>query len=268
MKTFAPFARLARRCTPGLLALGSISLSACSHHDADAPQPATIYGASIAIGSGMGRAYINTDAAGNPTEMGLRLTAAALNGLPAQPVMGTMYHLVLPASAAKTPFDHLSFDWNPMGHDPAPQYGVPHFDLHFYMQPMSAQMAITSDDPKGDIFPAAAGLPAGYVTPPNGVPGRTVPMMGRHWIDPSSPEYQPGGSFSSTFIYGTYNGHVTFLEPMFTKAMLTPTVNFSAAIKQPQTYEKTGEYFPTTYTIRYDAAAGEYVISLGGLTLR
>jgi Domain of unknown function (DUF5602) len=262
-----------RWCAFALLAaLGTVSsfLAGCSDDDdTTAPQqPALSYGAPVAIGQGSARTYVSNDASGNPTEIGVRLTAAALVGLPATPHNGTMYDLPLPAAAGLMPFDHVSFDWNPHGHEPNPTYSEPHFDAHFYIQSMAAQHAITLDDPKGDILPAATLLPVGYVTPPNGVPGRTVPMMGRHWVDATSPENQPGGVFGSTFLYGSYDGHVTFLEPMFVKSMLTPTVNFSDAIKQPQAYESAGKYYPTRYFIRYDAATKEYIIALTELVKR
>lgn len=266
MKTQLTQLRPAHRA-PTVLLLSLGLLTGCGT-DSSTPQPSIDYGTAVAMGGGKAVGYIKSDASGNPTEIGVRFGEAALNGLPATPTTGTMYDIALPPSAAKTPFDHISFDWNPIGHEPAGVYSVPHFDAHFYMQTMSAQHAIGLDDPKGDIFPVAAMLPTGYSTPPNVVPGRTIPMMGRHWTDPTSPEYQPGGSFSSTFIYGTYDGHVTFLEPMFTKAMLTNSVNFTAPIKQPQTYEKSGKYYPTKYTISYDAAAKEYVISLSDMMLR
>ena len=253
---------LAGLCLPLLLS--------CSKDSNSPAQPSTVYGTTIQIGNGSARTFVSADASGNPTEIGVALTETALTGLPATPAFGTMYDVALPAGNATTkmPFDHISFDWNPNGHEPTGVYTVPHFDAHFYMQPMAAQHAITLDDPKGDIFPASAKLPAGYVTPPNVAPGRTVPMMGRHWIDPTSPEYASGGSFSHTFIYGTYDGHVTFIEPMFTKAILVSGVSIEKAIKQPTVYEVTGKYFPTKYTIRYDAGAKEYIISLKEMAMR
>ncbi|MCI1187215.1 DUF5602 domain-containing protein [Hymenobacter sp. DH14] len=242
----------------------------CSQ-DADSPaQPSTTYGPTVQVGAGSARSFVSADANGNPMEIGVALTATGLTNLPATPILGTMYDVTLPAGGATTkmPFDHISFDWNPNGHEPAGVYTVPHFDAHFYMQPMAAQHAITLDDPKGDIFPASTKLPAGYITPPNQAPSRTVPMMGRHWVDPTSPEYAPGGSFSHTFIYGTYDGHVTFVEPMFTKALLVPSVSIEQAIKQPASYEVSGKYFPKKYTIRYDANSKEYIISLKEMELR
>lgn len=259
------------RSSAVLLALGMPLLLACSK-DSDSPaaQPSTTYGPSVQVGSGSARSFISTDASGKPTEIGLALTETALTGLPATPAMGTMYDMALPSgsSATQMPFDHLSFGWNPNGHEPIPIYGVPHFDAHFYMQSMAAQHTITLDDPKGDIFPATDKLPNGYITPPNVVPGRTVPMMGRHWVDPTSPEYTPGTAFTHTFIYGTYDGHVTFIEPMFTKAILVSSLSIERDIKQPIAYEVTGKFFPTKYAIRYDSGTREYIISLKEMVMR
>ncbi|WP_210520937.1 DUF5602 domain-containing protein [Hymenobacter terricola] len=244
---------------------------ACSKDDDTPSQPSTVYGTTVQIGSGSARSFVSADASGKPTEIGVALTETALTNLPATPATGIMYDLALPGSGSATaqmPFDHISFDWNPNGHEPAPTYTLPHFDTHFYMIPMSVQHTITLDDPKGDNFPPATKLPTGYITPPNVVPGRTVPMMGRHWVDPTSGEYVPGGTFTQTFIYGTYDGHVAFMEPMFTKAILVPAVNVDLPVKQPAVYEVAGKYYPTKYTIRYDASTHEYIISMKEMVLR
>ncbi|GAB3867539.1 DUF5602 domain-containing protein [Hymenobacter segetis] len=252
-----------------LLALGMPLLLACSK-DSDSPtQPATTYGTSVTIGTGAARSFVSADANGKPTEIGVAVNEAALASLPTTPATGIMYDMPLPANNATSqmPFDHISFDWNPNGHDPSPIYTLPHFDAHFYMQPMAAQHAITLDDPKGDIFPASNKLPAGYITAPNVAPARTIPMMGRHWVDPTSPEYTPGTAFTHTLIYGTYDGHVTFVEPMFTKAILVPAVSIERDIKQPAVYEVTGKFFPTKYVIRYNAESKEYIILLKDMVL-
>ena len=256
-----------------LLALALPLFVACNNDKEDAApkQPTTVYGPTVQVGNGSARSFVMADADGKPTEIGVALTETALTNLPATPVFGMMYELALPGSGSATsqmPFDHLSFDWNPNGHEPAHIYTQPHFDMHFYMLPSAVQHAITLDDPKGDNMPPAAKLPAGYITPPNVAPGRTVPMMGRHWVDPTSPEYAAGGTFTHTFIYGSYDGHVTFIEPMFTKALLVPSVGIEQSIKQPASYEAAGKYFPTTYRIAYNPASREYIISLKGMTLR
>jgi len=249
------------------LAFAGPLLVAC---DKDDKEPSTAYGPKVQVGNGTARSFVTKDDSGKPTEIGVAVSEAALASLPPTPATGTMYDVALPSSNATSqmPFDHISFDWNPVGHDPSPIYTLPHFDAHFYMQPTAVQHSITLDDPKGDIFPAANKLPTGYITPPNLAPGRTVPMMGRHWVDPTSPEYAPGGTFTHTFIYGTYDGRVTFIEPMFTKAMLVAGLNIEQPIKQPAVYEVTGKYFPTHYTIRHDAGAHEYIISLKDMVMR
>ena len=255
-----------------LLALALPLFTACSKDDNNSvvAPPSVVYGPTVTVGTGTARSFVTADASGKPTEICIVLTETALTGLPATPVFGTMYELALPSgnsATAQMPFDHLSFGWNPNGHEPAGIYTIPHFDLHFFMIPSAMQHAITLDDPKGDNLPGPAMLPAGYITPPNVAPGRTVPMMDRHWVDPTSPEFAMGGTFTHTFIYGSYDGHVTFIEPMFTKALLVPSVNVDQAIKQPTTYEVTGKYFPNRYTIRYDAGTKEYIISLKDMTL-
>ena len=249
-----------------LALLGACLLTACDDEES-AAAPATLYGQPVSVGSGSARTYITSDASGTPTEMGLRLTASALDGLPASPAATTEYELPLPAGAIKLSVDHVSLRWNPAGQAPAAVYGAPHFAAHFFRQPRAGREAITLDDPKGDLFPAAAMLPASYQTLASGVAGRCVPKMGRRWTDLTSAEYQPGGRFASTLAYGTYDGRVTFLAPMFTKALLTPAVNFSAPIRQPQGYAGAGKYYPARYALRYDAATQEYVLALSDLFL-
>jgi len=102
-----------------------------------------------------------------------------------------------------------------------------------------------------------------YINPP----GSAEPRMGNHWVDATAPELN-GGSFTYTFIYGTYDGQVTFWEPMITNAFLATRPNATANIKQPQRYAERGRSYPTRYTIRYDAAALEYHITLEGFVLR
>lgn len=270
MDTFLTLRHAYRGHRTALLALLLPLFMACSK-DEVVKQPTTDYGPSVSVGAGTARSFVAADASGKPTEIGVAITETALTGLPATPAMGTMYDLALPGSGqatAQMPFDHISFGWNPNGHEPVPIYGIPHFDAHFYLQTMTVQHTITLDDPKGDVLPPAAMLPTGYITPPNVAPGRTVPMMGRHWVDTSSPEYTPGGTFSQTFIYGSYNGHITFIEPMFTKALLVPNVSVDQPIKQPTNYETTGKYFPTRYTIRHDGTTHEYIISMKDMVLR
>lgn len=210
------------------------------------------------LGQGFIQSWVTTDSAGKPMALGFVFGTAALSGLPG---VHTEYMLALPFEVA--PFTHIVADWNPHGHIPAGIYDVPHFDFHFYMiSPEYRSEIIVNDEdmPKFHKAPAAEFLPAGYVM---AVPGGEESRMGMHWIDPSSPEFN-GKPFQTTFIYGTYDGQVAFLEPMVAMTFLKAEKHFSAPIKQPQAYETAG-YYPTRYAVRYDAARDRYYVALQGL---
>ena len=55
-----------------------------------------------------------------------------------------MVTLSLPDQAKGYGFDHAELGWNPNGHEPPQLYGIPHFDVHFYMVTSATQMAIAS----------------------------------------------------------------------------------------------------------------------------
>ncbi len=89
--------------------------------------------------------------------------------------------------------------------------------------------------------------PAPDYLPQNHVPGPPVPQMGKHFIDVTSPEVN-GQPFTQTFIYGTYDGKVTFYEPMITLAFLKSNSSFERPIPQPSKFRKAG-YYPTKMRI-------------------
>jgi hypothetical protein len=179
-----------------------------------------------------------------------------------------MATLPLPAEAAGTGFDHAELGYNPNGHDPVQIYGAPHFDMHFYTVSPATQLAILPNDPqwaaKAANLPGTALVPAGYVPPPAPIPASAIPQMGVHWTDVKSPEFN-GQPFSSTFIYGSWDGQFIFFEPMISKAYLESHPNATRTIPQPAQFATAGRY-PTTYSVNYDATAKEFKITLGGMT--
>jgi hypothetical protein len=245
---------------------------ACSDSTKPVDKSALVYGPSVAFAQGSARSWVQLDASGVPTSMGIAMTETALNGLPTT-VSGPsptalMATLPLPAEASTTGFDHAELGWNPLGHDPVQIYGLPHFDMHFYTVSSATQMAILPNDPqwatKAGNLPAAAYVPPGYAPPPAPIAANAIPQMGVHWTDVKSPEYN-GQPFTSTFIFGSWDGQYIFLEPMITKAYLdSHPSNATRSIPQPVQWSKPGSY-PTTYTVNYDASAKEFRITLGGL---
>ena len=68
-----------------------------------------------------------------------------------------------------------------------------------------------------DFKRAQIPVPAQYVHADHIDVGAAVPDMGNHLIDAKSPELVvQGREFTHTFIFGAYDGQITFYEPMIT----------------------------------------------------
>lgn len=242
-------------------------------HEASSPASApasgqTVLGDVVPFGDGTARSWVTLDEREAPTAVGVTLTEAALQGLPAEVTPGLIwmveYVLDLP-DVPTLPFDHIGVNWNPRGHSPDGIYNVPHFDFHFYTVSPEDRRRITA---RGDDLercrkaPAAGHVPEGFVFAPDS----EEPGMGGHWVDPLSHEFH-GEAFTSTFIYGTHDGAVIFWEPMITKAYLETKPDAAVPLKVPQAYAHEG-YYPTSYGIRYDPTRKEYTVALEGMTLR
>lgn len=217
------------------------------------------------MGIGSANAFITLDDSGRPTAIGIRMSESALIGLPAIPPRdadGWEYVLYLPKEASISGYNHIVIDWNPKGHIPPGVYDKPHFDFHFYLISSEEREKITAkgeDLVRAHKAPAPEFMPEGYILPE----GTEVPRMGAHAIDLSGPEFNKL-PFTKTFIYGFYDGHMIFVEPMMTKAFLDTKPNAVDRVKLPKTYSKHA-YYPTSYGVNYNATQREYEISLEGL---
>lgn len=255
--------------TLSLLALASVAVVGCTDDTpVSTPTETTAYGTSSTIGGGSVRSFLKADASGNPIEIGLRISEATVNGVPANPPadpfsMEHMYHIALPAGAEKTAFQDISLDWGAAGHPPVGVYTTPHFDMHFYTVPMNERMTWVPNDPKLHILPSASLVPPMHATDSSG-----IPFMGLHYLDVTSPEIATGATFTSTFIWGYYNGQQAFLEPMITQAFLKAKTQFSASLKLPATYSRANVYYPTKYSVAFDDVTKEHVITLGAMVKR
>jgi hypothetical protein len=225
-------------------------------------------GAPVPFGNGTARTLVAVDLDGSPMTLGVSLSADALDGLPIEvPAddVGWLYRLPLPAGLALPPFDHVGLYWNPHGHEPHGVYDVSHFDVHFFMSPPEALDKITAMDRDLELtyrLPPTGAIPAGYVLPPNTQHRR----MGVHWIDTSAAELR-GEPFTATFIIGSYDHQVNFLEPMITRAFLASKPDLTRAVPQPEGYVRAG-WYPATWAVRWDEPRGEYLVLLDGLAWR
>ncbi|CAN5824023.1 DUF5602 domain-containing protein [soil metagenome] len=249
------------------LIFAAVALAGCS--DTSEPSKAgTFSGPTLQVGGGEARSVVTLDRDGNPVSMAVAISDGAVENPPTPPagMMWAEHTLALPAEAAGTVFDHLTLDWNPHGHPPIGIFNLPHFDIHFYTISVEKRNTMLPSDPafaeKGHRLPAAEFIPQGYISPDP----ETIPRMGRHWIDPSSPEFN-GEPFTATFIYGSYDGEMIFLEPMVTRAFLQTRPNFVRPLKLPARYAVPGHY-PSSYRVTYDASANEHRITLGDFVRR
>ena len=235
------------------------TMSAASATELRTATTHTQYGPATPLGKGVARAWVQTTKSGEPLAMGINISAKAAASMPHEM---KEYMLQLPKNSALAPFQTVTLDWNPEGHDPNGIYTLPHFDMHFYMISNEERMQIAPGPQT--VFPDSKYLPANFVTD-----GFSVPMMGAHWVNLLAPEWN-GQTFTHTFLYGSYMQNVIFYEPMITLAYLqslAPGETVTEAIPQPSQVQKSG-YYPTHYSITYDPTPGEYIIALTGLRYR
>lgn len=231
----------------------STSFIQCKKNDSKA---ATYYGDETKVGDGTIRTFVTLNNNGDPESIGYKFTDSMLTGLPTEDAMSNMFLLNFPAQASSTGYDHGEVDWNPNGHDPVQIYGYPHFDFHFYTASVNDLSQIVPGPDSVAVAPQY--VPANYTS---GV--IAVPDMGVHWVDTTSSEFQ-GKKFTATFIYGFYHGKMLFVEPMITKEFLETHPNVTMDVKQPSAFQQPG-YYPTKWSIHYDANKKEYTVALEGL---
>ncbi len=221
-----------------------------------------ILGPAESIGSGQASSFVKTDESQKILSLGLVFSGKCLEGLPESRGHDYEYNLDLPAEISVPPFDHFTMNWNPHGHVPEEIYGVPHFDFHFYFITKHQQHMIGcdgSDDAVCMKQPVPEYIPPYYVSGPGG-----VPMMGWHWIDFRSPEFH-GQPFTTTYIYGFYNGEMIFLEPMMALSFLKTKPQFTKEVPLPKNAAIPGNY-PANYSLLYDSVQDLYWLSLEKLT--
>jgi hypothetical protein len=270
---------VSRAATLASLAVIAFGTTACGDGGTSPRPPRVVYGAAQALGQGTARTYVTLDNAGKPASLGVAISESAMGTLPQHPhpsmPSAAMLTLTFPAEAASTGYDHVMLDWNPAGHEPEHVYTHPHFDFHFYQVTPAERDQMHPGNPefgpKSGVFPSAEYVPAGFVA---GSAAAAVPLMGMHWLDTSSPELQPppnGKTFTSTFIYGSYDGRFIFVEPMITKAHIETTKTrpegYRYTLSLPAKVARTGAY-PGAYTITWNAAAQEYRVALEALVAK
>ena len=227
------------------LMASALMFSSCKTAEVATPAPNYV-GPEQVLGNGKIYSWLRVSADDKPTSIGVTLTKGAYENLS----HSTATQIVVPLSLSafsKTPFDHIFLSFSHSGHEPAGIYDVAHFDMHFMIQRLDERNAIpvytTATAAKFDNLPVAGSIPPPYFRLPAGVPG-----MGVHWANPTSPELN-GSKFTETFIMGSYDGKMTFYEPMITIELLNTKPNITKPAPVPTKFSKAG-YYPMKYSIK------------------
>lgn len=274
----------------------SIALGSCSPGRASSPE---LYrGDPAEFGRGNVSTFVHVDASGDVQSIGVRLSASALEGLPVEPdgtapcfdVDGDGTHdaktecfmmlrrdLDLPTAVAPAtrPFGYVQFNYNPEGHPPPapPVYAEPHFDFHFYLLGLEEVKEIRTGSCgffiDCEVYERArVPVPAEYMPPGYIEVGAAAGEEGNHLLLSTSPELgDPPVDFTHTFIFGSYDGHIIFYEPMIAASVFASDLDECHEIAQPAAWEASGSY-PTRYCLRYVPDEEAYTVSLESFVRR
>ncbi|MFB3816256.1 MAG: hypothetical protein ACE147_01215 [Candidatus Methylomirabilales bacterium] len=279
-------------------AVGWLLFSMSAGRQASAvPSPAArLLGGQTDLGKGTASTYAEVDGQGDPAAIGVVFSRGALEGLPTD---GSDYHhcfdrdqngtvdrsseclhsyeyvLPLPDALARrgdVPFKWVLLNWNPAGHVPPGVYDVPHFDVHFYMEPIANVFALQSGPCGPELIRCdqfAIGkqpVPPDYLHPDFRDVDAVVPAMGNHLVDLTGPEFhkQP---FTRSWIYGAYAGQIIFWEEMVAHRTLLEKPQSCSPIKLPKGVATSG-FYPTVSCLRHDEATGETTVSLERFAFR
>jgi hypothetical protein len=122
-------------------------IGASGEGGATVPAARRVYGAPQPLGTGQVRTYVLRDAGGVPVEIGVAMTEAAMDNLPAAPAPAKEHgeanrgakdphavHASMAERLLELPQDHgrqftfVELNWNPAGHEPPGVYDVPDVD--------------------------------------------------------------------------------------------------------------------------------------------
>jgi hypothetical protein len=284
------------RPIPPALLIALIVVGCGGNVDSSDGQTERTLGAVSHVGSAAAQSYAEFDESGHPLAIGLVFSSDYFDALPAEP--SDLHHCfdrdddgvvdssseclhehewVIPlpsavASRSDIPFKWSLLNWNPNGHMPPGIYDVPHLDIHFYMEPIERVFAIESG-PCGPEFVRCdefeigkRPVPPNYVAPDYQDVDAVAPAMGNHLVDLTSSEFK-GEPFTRTWIYGAYDGRITFYEEMVTLAYLLEQRSECFDIKSAAAVATRG-FYPTASCSRYDPETGEYTVSMEGFVLR
>lgn len=258
--------------------------------------PRRVGGAIAEIGDGWVETYSEIDDQGIPSAIGITLSKEALNNLPHD--MGDGHRcadfdnngsidkqteclpwheriLPLPSDISRNkdiPFKWVLMNWNPHGHMPEGVWNTPHFDVHFYMEPIENIFALMPgpcgpEKMRCDQYELAIKpVPANFIHKDYIDVGAAAPAMGNHLVDTSAPEFH-GAPFTRSWIYGAFDGRIIFYEEMLSLSYLTSRPNECYPIKTTPEVAVSG-YYPSQVCTRFNPSDMSVSVSMEEFSFR
>ncbi|MCF1191636.1 hypothetical protein LRR18_08575 [Mangrovimonas sp. AS39] len=227
-------------------------------------------GPQVDFGSGKVRSWISVDKDDFPVELGIEITPEALADLESLPgddvITSIPFHL---KAKQLTPYEHIGLNWEPMGH--APEFWIPHFDVHFFEISDAERLQIPIYDANNqeivdavNVFPEVNKIPVGFLK----LPGQLgyYPYTGKHWLPVDFLEVD--NDFDTAIIHGSYNQKHVFLETKFALDFLESASEFSSDFTQPLQFEKSDTNYPTKYNMWKDEGTGHIFLTLSDFVPR
>ncbi len=235
------------------------------------PRGRTEYIEPETLGDGEVRTFLSRHPNDRWTYLGMEMTAAAATIDEEEYDEPALVAIDFPG---ETPFEWLGLNWMPEGHGPPDVYGVPHFDIHYYLdsqEEIEGIEGVNFPPDESDDDPYTKPIAEDQVPPDYFRTNYVVPEMGEHLYDLNAPEWtededgEPVPSdeeFTRTFVWGHYDGDLNFFEPMITTAFFEDLEGTEhEAISMPDRLPEAGEY-PTEYRVAYHRNRDAYTVTL------
>jgi hypothetical protein len=257
--------------------LGGLGVGTASAQERFPPEERTRWGRPRRVGDGSMAAFLTEGRSGVPRYLGVWFTSDALDGLvggEASP--GPPTELPLPAAARDaTLVRWVTADWGPPGRILTAVSDAPRIAFRFYLL---ARVTVRREIRPGECDVDEDGRPEASVPcdvlergteplaplqqPPGYAPtDDIVPLVGNQWVNERAPEFR-GEPFTHTWVYGSFDGGITSLEPTVALEYLDDLRGREVTdIATPDAFPRPG-FYPTQYVIRYLRRQDAYAVFL------
>lgn len=199
-----------------------------------------VYGELAPLGNGYVQSWVHTNRLGLPTSVGVSFSQTVFKGLPAP--QGQL-ELQLPTSVDGLDFKTVLLTWEPRNASRSTLHPAAHFNVFFKTDRQQARRFVSDSDLELSFTNADIRTEAYRRLNTVSAQQSTI------WGDISFPK--PHERLTSSFVYGTSNGGISFLGQTISTVFLASKPNFNAVVEPSRAMLQAG-YTPLRYSVRYD----------------